>query len=304
MSDEWQVATGKGSRGHSHTKPKAQARAPAHDVAHSPPPPERVTRWCGTVRDAAETLAKSEFYRELESLLLRNCSWPEAAAVVAAGPAAAGPGSSAESPCAEAGAGESGTAAVEALQGVGSLVVYGLGSLEQPGAQHIRHQAALATLLLALLGPGASAEAFDPVFSPLDRAVLQALCIQVTGHDEGGRRVATCRTLFYLPHCEAVLASALLEANVAAGTLHNVLLLGNRFSGYMERFAGGGCHRGGGWAGQPRPKALLALCAAGAVLEVRVEERGFPVVSAFNDAALHCFPEDWKERLEAVGDGA
>ena len=112
--------------------------------------------------------------------------------------------------------------------------------------------------------------------------------------------MATCRTLFYLPHCEAVLASALLEANVAAGTLHNVLLLGNRFSGYVDRFAGGGGHMGGGSAGQPRPEALLALCAAGAVRELRVEERRFPVVSAFNDAALHCFPEDWKERLEAV----
>lgn len=57
------------------------------------------------------------------------------------------------------------------------MVLYGLGSLEQPGALHIRYQLAAARLLAALLPPGS--EAFDPVFTPLDRAALAHCGIQV-----------------------------------------------------------------------------------------------------------------------------
>ena len=59
------------------------------------------------------------------------------------------------------------------------LVVYGLGSLEQPGTAHIRYQLAAAQLLAAALPAlAAPAEAFDPVFTALDRAVLARLGLQ------------------------------------------------------------------------------------------------------------------------------
>ena len=67
-----------------------------------------------------------------------------------------------------------------ALPAIRRMVMYGLGSLEQPGAVHIRYQLAAATLLAAAL-PAAAAPpvAFDPVFTDLDRAVLAHFGIQV-----------------------------------------------------------------------------------------------------------------------------
>lgn len=59
------------------------------------------------------------------------------------------------------------------------MVIYGLGSLEQPGAVHIRYQLAAAKLLAALLPLAAPAEAFDPVFTALDHAALAHCSIQV-----------------------------------------------------------------------------------------------------------------------------
>ena len=68
------------------------------------------------------------------------------------------------------------------LAALQQMVVYGLGSLEQPGAVHIGYQLALCTLLAAALPALAgSPEAFDPVFTPLDHAVLAHYSIQVRG---------------------------------------------------------------------------------------------------------------------------
>jgi hypothetical protein len=59
------------------------------------------------------------------------------------------------------------------------MVMYGLGSLEQPGAVHIRYQLAAAQLLAAMLPLAAAAEAYDPVFTALDRAALLHCGIEV-----------------------------------------------------------------------------------------------------------------------------
>ncbi len=66
-----------------------------------------------------------------------------------------------------------------AAAGLRHMVIYGLGSLEQPGAVHIRYQLAAAKLLAALLPLAAPAEAFDPVFTALDHAVLAHCSIKV-----------------------------------------------------------------------------------------------------------------------------
>lgn len=125
---------------------------------------------------------------------------------------------------------------------------------------------------------------------------------------DGGRRVAAQPTLFWMPHCEAVLTDALLAANAAAGTLHNVVVLGNRFSGYQQRWALRHSAQqaqqqqpgGGGGHDAERPHTMLRLCECGAVRELPVAESGFPVASAFNDLGLHWFPPDWRQRLDAA----
>jgi hypothetical protein len=175
------------------------------------------------------------------------------------------------------------------------LVVYGLGSLEQPGAVHIRYQAALAVLLAELL-PALTdpPEAFDPVFSPLDAAVLRVLGFTVLTADEGGRRLAAAPTLFFMPHCEAQLTDALLEANAGGGTLGGVAILGNSLRQYCDR-----------WALLPRRgtdgavgATLRALGGSAATVEVPVAESAFPVSSAFNDMGLHTFVGDWRGAWE------
>lgn len=108
-------------------------------------------------------------------------------------------------------------------------------------------------------------------------------------------------TLFWMPHCEAALTDALLAANLEAGTLHNVVVLGNRFSGYSASWAlrhRAGQQRGGALE---RPDAMLRLCEAGVAQEAAVAEAGFSVASAFNDLGLHWFPCDWRQRLQAGG---
>lgn len=143
---------------------------------------------------------------------------------------------------------------------------------------------------------------------------------QVMPHDERGRRVARQPTLFWMPHCEAALTDALLAANLEAGTLQNVVVLGNRFSGYQASWAlphraqqqstGGGGTSGSnaGSSGSriaqlERPTTMLRLCEQGVAQEQRVSECRFPVASAFNDLGLHWFPPAWRQRLESGMEG-
>lgn len=56
-------------------------------------------------------------------------------------------------------------------------------------------------------------------------------------------------------------------------------------------------------SGLRRPHRMLALCAAppGVMLELAVADARFPVVSAFNDMAVHVFP-GWHASLHDVTD--
>ena len=130
---------------------------------------------------------------------------------------------------------------------------------------------------------------------PLPRCPVQVIAL-----DEGGRRVARQPTLFFLPHCEAILTDALLAANLEAGTLHNVVILGNHLSRWLahwEQSLQGGQPR----PSEQQPAALMRLCGGGVLQAVLVAECGFPVTSAFNDMGLHWFPLDWQQRLDAAG---
>jgi hypothetical protein len=90
-----------------------------------------------------------------------------------------------------------------------------------------------------------------------------------------------------MPHCESSLTEALLQANVEAGTLHNVVILGNAFSLYVERWPRSSRDSYNGTV--ERPNLLLELCERGVVEEIGIPEAGFPVMSAFSSLALHTF---------------
>ena len=116
--------------------------APRIQGSSQPPTERQLQRWCDAVAAAATELAASPFWERLAEQLAQlpgHCGTSE----------------------------------------ISCMVMYGLGSLEQPGAVHIRYQLALAGLLSAAAAAAAAAEAFDPVFTPLDRAVLSRRGIQV-----------------------------------------------------------------------------------------------------------------------------
>ena len=125
---------------------QAVGAAAIHVLSTSAPTELQVQRWCGLVDAAAAELAAAPVWRHLQHCLgqlPQHC----------------------------------------AAGRLRHLVVYGLGSLEQPGAVHIRFQLAAATLLAAALRPHLASTplAFDPVFTPLDVAVLARCGFEVRG---------------------------------------------------------------------------------------------------------------------------
>jgi hypothetical protein len=173
------------------------------------------------------------------------------------------------------------------LPAIKSLVIYGLGSIEQLGGVHIRYQVALAcqlsTLFSNLIAPP---EAFDPVFSPHDHAVLPLLGIGIIKENEQGRRIAKQPTLFFMPHCESDLTDNLLAANKASKTLQNVIIIGNSFATYHERWS---MLSKSQQEEKKRPETLFELVENEKVVEISLPEKGFPVTAAFNDMSLHMF---------------
>lgn len=147
------------------------AAGPHQPASDRPPTAAQVGRWCSLVGDARAEVAASPFYASLRTIL--------AAAAVLPAFAPAGAGGRPPQPL---------------LRCARHLVVWGLGSLGC-GLVHIRYQLALALLLRGLLGGEAAAaedcslqkeeqvdvEVYDPVFSALDRAVLQEYSIRVRG---------------------------------------------------------------------------------------------------------------------------
>lgn len=163
------------------------------------------------------------------------------------------------------------------------MYVWGLGSVEQPGAVHIRYQVAMAVLLHRTFSPECS-ETYDPVYSRVDRLVHESYGFHVADASDG-KVVATVPTLFFMPHCEACLTAHLLRRNIESDTLHNVIMLGNSLKTYKER----------GEMGIRRDDEHVAYLVAACVPRVReiaLPEYGFPVSGAFNDLSLHMFSKE------------
>ena len=94
-------------------------------------------------------------------------------------------------------------------------------------------QLALALLLIqnnhfAAAAAAGRALIYDPVMSRDDHEIMQRCKLQPMPEDEKGARAAGGPTLFYMPHCEAVLYDNLLKANWSPSALPHVAVLGNR----------------------------------------------------------------------------
>lgn len=149
-----------------------------------------------------------------------------------------------------------------------------------------------------------------------------ALGMSVIPENESGRRRVGATeggvSLFYLAHCESHICEALLDANWEEGAIRRLVLLGNSFATYQDRWALPSAQVGRvrpekasmglGWVREVCPlhiwgretvavvtsvaaglPQLLSLVQRGAVVERRVDECGFPDISAFNDMSAHAF---------------
>ena len=180
--------------------------------------------------------------------------------------------------------------------------VLGLGSPDD-GADACRHQLAFAQLVAELVGaaapgqgeegaegegekakPRPAFEAYDPAFTAADAALLEELGCAVIPDARREPQPAAGLTLYYMPHCEAGLYDALLARNWAPERLPDVVILGNSFAAYDDRWT-----MPSAMGAQVRPDRVLA--AVPHLREVAVEAKGYRVVSAFNSLALHFFPE-------------
>jgi hypothetical protein len=115
---------------------------------------------------------------------------------------------------------------------VRSIRCYGLGrptkSLES------RCQLALLALLPELIGVArCPCLVYDPVLAAIDVAVLQHLGLTQLSQDEAEVHTVSEPTLFYMPHCESILYSDVLDQNWSVEKLLNVAILGNSFQ-HME----------------------------------------------------------------------
>lgn len=112
------------------------------------------------------------------------------------------------------------------------MVIYGIGSIES--YEPPRLQLSLAILMKRKFDWIGDIEVFDPVLSGTETRVLESLGCSVLSINEQGRREACAPTLFFMPHCEAVLYNNLLEVNWKEDRLTNIALFGNSFGVYEQ----------------------------------------------------------------------
>ncbi|GMH15702.1 hypothetical protein Nepgr_017543 [Nepenthes gracilis] len=115
------------------------------------------------------------------------------------------------------------------------MVIYGIGSIEC--FESPRLQLCLAILMKGKFDWIGDIKVFDPLLSATECRVLEALGCSVLTVNEEARRPAVKPTLFFMPHCEAVLYNNLLEANWRVDRLRNLALFGNSFGSYEQHLS-------------------------------------------------------------------
>uniref|UniRef100_G1SQP7 SRR1 domain containing n=1 Tax=Oryctolagus cuniculus TaxID=9986 RepID=G1SQP7_RABIT len=158
-------------------------------------------------------------------------------------------------------------------------VCYGLGSFAT--CVVARNQLAFLLLLLEKCQiPRSHCWVYDPLFSPLEIAVLNRLGVAVLSENEEGKRsVAGEPTLFYMVHCGTALYNNLLWRNWSVDALSKMLIIGNSFTGLQESLC----------------VPMFAQVLKG--LEELEFAQTAQYVDTFNDTAVHWFPVQKLQQL-------
>lgn len=162
------------------------------------------------------------------------------------------------------------------------IVVYGLGKIAE--SEVSRCQFSLVLLLKQHFPWISSIEVYDPVLSQSECKVIQGLGCSPIAVNEEGRRTIDRPTVFYMPHCEDWLYDNLLQANWTPQKLSRLVILGNSFSSYQERWSSLL-----GVRSKPPPTYVLQLQqSADEIPLVATSSLELPV---FNNMSWHFFPE-------------
>ncbi|RXG68126.1 SRR1-like protein [Armadillidium vulgare] len=107
-----------------------------------------------------------------------------------------------------------------------SIICYGLGKISS--CYNAQVQLAFLLILKEYLNID-NVLAYDPVFSPSDKKLLNYFHIDVINQNESAKRIVEEKTLFYMPHCPFSLYNNLIWANLTGNNLKNVFIIGNSF---------------------------------------------------------------------------
>ncbi|XP_003419212.1 SRR1-like protein [Loxodonta africana] len=121
---------------------------------------------------------------------------------------------------------------------------------------------------------------YDPLFSQVEIAVLNALGVTVLSENEEGKRsICDEPTIFYMLHCGTALYNNLLWSNWSVDALSKMVIIGNSFRGLEERLL---------------TRILQKNYSYIAKISQGLEELEFPqtsqYVDIFNDISVHWFP--------------
>lgn len=175
-----------------------------------------------------------------------------------------------------------------------SIVCYGLGNFSS--CVTARYQLGFLLLLSNMIQvPHEKCFCYDPRFTNGEISFVEELGLSVIPENEEGKRHCTQPTLFFMPHCGKPLYNNLLWANWGH-TLNNLIILGNRFSSFLDR--------------QPESWLLSEAVYISMILPYVTEnpvKNSFRHTDIFNDLAFHMFnseklstasPELWLHKDE------
>ncbi|XP_042480996.1 protein SENSITIVITY TO RED LIGHT REDUCED 1-like [Macadamia integrifolia] len=171
------------------------------------------------------------------------------------------------------------------------MVIYGIGSIES--YEPPRLQLSLAILIKRKFDWIGDIEIFDPVISTTEAKVLEALGCHVLSVNEQGRRRALKPTIFFMPHCEAILYDNLLQENWKAEFLTKMVVFGNSFERY-EQHVVDFKHSVVG------DSVKHVLGSRMFINEVKIETISDDFFRAFHDSSWHFFNLDQKMELQDI----
>ncbi len=166
------------------------------------------------------------------------------------------------------------------------VVCYGIGQISV--FRNAEYQLALIILVIRrnIFGYFSSCKFhfYDPIMNAIEIAAMEHFSgIQILQNEEGKRRVSA-PTLFYMPHCGKALYNNLLWANWKLENLRNLIIVGNSFSGYVDKTRP--TRRGKSDSDLSTENCIRSVIESDALIEMKCSNQ-FPIIGSFNDLSLH-----------------